>query len=98
MSSLSNIYQNDVHTPYSHISLIIVGPFMKWGVDFMTCHLTSYRGHRYIIVAVDYFTKWEKSMLTFTDDGETTTLFVVNQVIARFRVPKEIVTDYENHF
>jgi hypothetical protein len=37
-------------------------------------------------------------MPMFKDDGETTTLFLFNQIIARFGVPKEIVTDHGSHF
>jgi len=41
---------------------IIVGPFSRWGIDFMTCTPASAGGHKYIIVAVDYFTKWVEAM------------------------------------
>jgi hypothetical protein len=37
-------------------------------------------------------------MPTFKDDGETTTLFLFNQIIAQFGVPREIVTDHGSHF
>jgi hypothetical protein len=84
--------------PCSHVSVITVGPFTKWGIDFTTCHLASSRGHHYIIVAVDYFTKWVEAMPTFNNDGETTTLFIFNHIIARFDIPKEIVTDHGSHF
>jgi hypothetical protein len=78
--------------------VITVGPFTKWGIDYTTCNPPSNRGHRYIIVAVDYFMKWVKAMPTFKDDGETTTLFLFNQIIARFGIPREIVTDHGSHF
>ena len=55
--------------------VIIVGPFTKWGIDYTTCNPPSAKGHKYIIVAVDYFTKWVKAMPTFGNDGETTTFF-----------------------
>jgi hypothetical protein len=42
--------------------VVSVGPFAKWGIDFMTCHPHSVGGHGYIIVAVDYFTKWAEAM------------------------------------
>jgi hypothetical protein len=58
----------------------------------------STRGNRYIIVVVDYFTRWVEAMLTFKDDGETTTLFLFNQIIARFDVLKDIFTDHGSHF
>jgi hypothetical protein len=44
--------------------IVVVGPFAKWGIDFMTCNPTSTGGHGYIIVAVDYFTKWAEAMPT----------------------------------
>jgi hypothetical protein len=84
--------------PAPMFPVITVGPFTKWGVYFMTCHPTSSRGHRYIIVVMDYFTKWAEAMPTFVNDGETATLFIFNQVITRFGVPREIVTDHGSHF
>jgi hypothetical protein len=77
---------------------ITVGPFTKWGINFTTCHSASAKGHRYIIIAMDYFTKWVEAMPTFNNDGETTNLFIFNQIVARFIIPKEIVTDHVNHF
>ena len=78
--------------------IISVGPFMKWGIDYVTCNPTSAGGHKYIIVPVDYFTKWEEAMPTFKDDRETAAFFVFNQIIARFSIPKVIVTDHGSHF
>jgi hypothetical protein len=84
--------------PSPMFPIIVVGPFTKWGINFTTRHLTSTRGHRYIITVVDYFTKWVESMTTFKNDGETTTLFIFNQTVARFDILKEIVTDHVSHF
>jgi hypothetical protein len=82
--------------PLHHV--VSVGPFGKWGIDFMTCHPHSVGGHGYIIVAVDYFTKWAKAMPTFDNTRKTTTLFLFNHVISRFGVPQSIVTDHCSHF
>jgi hypothetical protein len=84
--------------PASMFPVIDVGPFTKWGIDFTTCHPNSSMGHCYIIVVVFYFTKWVEAMSTFNNDGETTALFVFNQIVARFSIPKEIVTDHGIHF
>jgi hypothetical protein len=78
--------------------VITIGPFKTCGIDYTTCNPPSARGHRYIIVAVDYFTKWVEAMLTFKYDGETMALFLFNQIIAWFGVPREIVTDHGSHF
>ena len=77
---------------------IIVGPFTKWGVYFMDYSPTSTGGNQHIIVVVDYFTKWVEAMPTIKYDGKTATFFVFNQIIALFRIPRDIVTDHGNHF
>jgi transposase InsO family protein len=63
----------------------------------MTCHPHSSGGHGYIIVAIDYFTKWAEAMLTFENTGNTATLFLFNHIMAHFGVPQAIVTDHRSH-
>ena len=53
----------------------------------MHCRPTSAEGHGYIIVAVDYFTKWDEPMPTYAEDGKTATLFLFNHIITIFGVP-----------
>jgi hypothetical protein len=84
--------------PAPMFPIITVGPFTKWGIDYTTCNPLSAREHRYIIIAIDYFTKWVKAMPMFKDDGETATLFLFNQIIARFDVLREIFTNHGSHF
>ena len=64
----------------------------------MHCNPTSAGGHCYIIVAMEYFTKWVEDMPTYAEDGKTTALFLFNHVIARFGLPQSIVTDHRSHF
>ena len=64
--------------PAPMFSGITVGPFTKWVIDYTTFNPPSARGHRYIIVAVDYFTKWVEAMTMIKDDGETMALFLFN--------------------
>ena len=78
--------------------IIDIGPFSKWGIDFMHCKPTSARKHGYIIVVVDYFTKWVEAIPTYAEDGKIVSLFLFNQVIARFGVPQAIITDHISHF
>jgi len=78
--------------------VVTVGPFTKRGIDFTTCNPPSVVNHRYIIVVVDYFTKWAEAMLTYKNDSDTVALFLFNQVISRFGIPREIVTDHGSHF
>eukprot|EP00253_Pinus_taeda_P028196 PITA_28196 len=64
----------------------------------MTCNPTSVGGHGYIIVVVDYFTKWVEVMPTLNNNGETAALFFFNHVVAQFGVSQAIVTDHGSHF
>jgi transposase InsO family protein len=49
-------------------------------------------------VAIDYFTKGDEIMPIIKYDGNTTAFFVFNQIITRFGIPSEIVTDHGSHF
>eukprot|EP00253_Pinus_taeda_P018091 PITA_18091 len=78
--------------------IIVFSPFAKWGIDFITCNPHSAGGHAYIILAVNYFTKWAEAMPTFLEDGKTAATFFFNHIIARLDVPQAIITDHGSHF
>ena len=88
-----------MHAPPAPLHPIIaIGPFSKWGIDFITCNPHSAGVHVYIILAVDYFTKWAETMPTLEADGKTAAIFMFNHIIARFGVPQAIITDHGRHF
>eukprot|EP00253_Pinus_taeda_P030694 PITA_30694 len=64
----------------------------------MTCNPSSTGGHGYIIVVIDYFTKWTEAMPTLNNNGKTAALFFFNHVVARFGVRQATVTDHGSHF
>jgi hypothetical protein len=78
--------------------MVFIGPFAKWGIEFMTCNPHSVNGNGYIIVAMDYFTKWVEAMPRFDKTEKHATLFILNRIITRFGVPKSIVTNHGTHF
>ena len=59
---------------------------------------TSTRGNGCIIVAMEYFMKWDEEIPTYEENGKSVALFLFNHVIARFGVPQAIVTDHRSHF
>ena len=88
-----------MHAPPAHLNLVItVGPFAKWGINYMTYNPRLARGHGYIIVVVDYFTKWAKAIPTYCVDGKMAYQFLFNHIIYRFGVPQAIVTYHGSHF
>lgn len=62
--------------------IIVVDPFTKWGIEFITCNPHSVKGHGYIILVVYYFTKWAEAMSKFAANGKTAATFVFNHMIA----------------
>ena len=64
----------------------------------MIINPTSANSHKYIIVDVDYFTKWVEAMPTFDCKSEMVTRFFFNQIISRFGVPKHLVSNHGKHF
>ena len=59
---------------------------------------TSVEGHHYIIVVIDYFTKWAKEIPTFIYDSKNASLFMFNHIIAWFGIHEAIVTNHGSHF
>jgi hypothetical protein len=51
-------------TPASVMNPIVKPwPFRGWGLDFIReIHRGSSKGHRFILVAMDYFTKWDEAV------------------------------------
>src|SRR5262245_54699630 len=55
-------------------------------------------GYHYIIVAIDYFTKWSEAKALDNICAETVTQFIFEDVICHFGCPKEIQTDNSKSF
>nr|GEX56560.1 reverse transcriptase domain-containing protein [Tanacetum cinerariifolium] len=70
--------------------------FDVWGIDFMGQFL-SLRGNRYILVAVDYFSKWVEVKALPTNDARVVVMFL-KSLFARFETPRAIISDRETHF
>lgn len=78
--------------------IVIVGPFAKWGIDFTTCHPTLAVEHKYIIGSqLIHQLGWSYAHL-FRWWEDNNHIFLFNHIIARFRYPKQIVTNHGSHF
>ncbi|XP_059073533.1 uncharacterized protein LOC131874261 [Cryptomeria japonica] len=68
-------------------------PFMKWGLDFIRfIKPPSSAGHKWVITATDYFTKWTEAV-ALKEASETTILNFYDELITRFGVPESKVLD-----
>nr|GEY31284.1 reverse transcriptase domain-containing protein [Tanacetum cinerariifolium] len=70
--------------------------FDVWGIDFMV-PFPSYRGNKYILVAVDYLSKWVEAKALPTNDARVVCKFLKN-LIARFGMPRAIISDRGTYF
>nr|GEZ21168.1 reverse transcriptase domain-containing protein [Tanacetum cinerariifolium] len=68
----------------------------KKGIDFMGPFLSS-RGNKYILVAVDYLSKWVEAKALPTNDARVVCKFL-KSLFARFGTPRAIISDRGTYF
>ena len=69
-------------------------PFVAWGMDVTgPIEQAASNGQRFILVAIDYFTKWVEAASYKSVTKKVVADFVRNNLICRFGVPKSIITD-----
>nr|GEW03030.1 reverse transcriptase domain-containing protein [Tanacetum cinerariifolium] len=70
--------------------------FDVWGIDFIGPFLNS-KGNKYILVAVNYLSKWVKAKALPTNDARVVVKFL-KSLFSRFGTPKAIISDRGTHF
>nr|GEW48984.1 reverse transcriptase domain-containing protein [Tanacetum cinerariifolium] len=70
--------------------------FNVWGIDFIGPFPSS-RGNKYILVAVDYLSKWVEAKALPTNDARVVVKFL-KSLFARFGTPRAIISDRNTHF
>ena len=53
---------------------------------------------KYILVAVDYVSKWVEAIALSNNEGKSVTAFLKNNIFSRFGTPREIISDGGSHF
>jgi hypothetical protein len=75
-------------------SIVKPWPFRGWGLDFIgEIHPESSKGHRFILVATDFFTKWTEAVLSRNMTHQKVISFVQEHIIYQFGVPQSMTTD-----
>ncbi|GJX94079.1 reverse transcriptase domain-containing protein [Tanacetum coccineum] len=70
--------------------------FDIWGIDFIGSFPSS-RGNKYILVAVDYLSKWVEAKALPTNDARVVCKFL-KTLFSRFGAPRAIISDRGTHF
>lgn len=71
--------------------------FVVWGIDFMGPFPISF-GNSYILVAIDYVSKWVEAVATKSYDANVVLKFLRKNVFSRFGTPRAIISDGGSHF
>uniref|UniRef100_A0A669C557 Gypsy retrotransposon integrase-like protein 1 n=1 Tax=Oreochromis niloticus TaxID=8128 RepID=A0A669C557_ORENI len=73
-------------------------PMERVGVDILGPFPTTDQGNRYVLVAMDYFTKWPEAYAVPDQSAVTTAERLVNEMFCRFGVPEELHSDQGRNF
>ncbi|GJV00901.1 reverse transcriptase domain-containing protein [Tanacetum coccineum] len=68
-------------------------PFYKWGIDIAGPFPEGPGKVKFLIVAIDYFTKWIEAKAVATITGNQVKKFVWDNIVCRFGLPGEIISD-----
>ncbi|RDY14549.1 gag-pol, partial [Mucuna pruriens] len=71
--------------------------FDVWGIDFMGPFPIS-NGYSYILLVVDYVSRWIEAIGTKTNDAKVVVVFLKSNIFCRFGVPKALISDQGSHF
>jgi hypothetical protein len=68
--------------------------FRGWDLDFIRqIHPSSSKGHRFVLVATDYFTKWPKVVPLKNMTHKEVIEFITEHIIHKFGIPQTLATD-----
>ena len=72
---------------------VTIEPFEKWTLDFVGPISPMSCKKKYILVCIDYVTKWVEAKYLFRSIEKSMVEFIYEEIFTRFGVPREIVTD-----
>jgi ribonuclease HI len=87
------------HTPkYDLVTISSTWPFFKWGMDILGPFPEGRGRVKFLLVVVDYFTKWLEVKPLATISSKQVITFFWEKIVCRYGFPGEIVTDNGRQF
>ena len=77
--------------------ILVVQIFYVWGIDFIGPFPSSI-SNMYILLAMDYVSKWVEATTCPINDAITVVGFIQRNIFRRFGAPKTIISDKGSHF
>jgi len=78
-------------------NILVIELFDVGGIDFIG-HFPSSYSNKFILVAVEYFSKWMEDAAFLTNDARVVLNFLRRNMFSRFDTPREIISDGRKHF
>ncbi len=72
--------------------------FEKWKIDIIRLLPITREGNRYIVITMDYFTRWSKVRAIKAANAETVATFIYEEIICQFESPRVLQSDRGIHF
>ncbi|GJX28581.1 reverse transcriptase domain-containing protein [Tanacetum coccineum] len=88
-----------IHAPIPRLlktfmtSIMAPWPFYQWGMDILGPLTPARGGAKFVVVAIDYFTKWIEAKPLVKITGKEIIRFVMDNIICRYGLPRIIVTN-----
>jgi len=84
--------------PIELISLVSPWPFAWWGIDLLGPFPKAVGKFKYLVVAIDYSTKWIEVEPLAKITAKNVLRFFKRNILARFRVLTLVISDNGNQF
>ncbi len=62
--------------------------FERWGINIVGPLPITREGNRYIVVAMNYFSRWPEAKSLKVANAETVATFIYEEIICRFGAPR----------
>ena len=88
-----------IHAPVTSLKNIpITWPFARWGMDLLGPFPACNGGCKYLVVTIDYFSKWIEAMPLGKITSQAVQNFFWQNIICRYGVPRELTVDNGKQF
>ena len=88
-------YTNNINVSPTTLNVLSAPwPFSMWGIDAIgAIEPKASNGHCFILVAIDYFTKWVETASYANVTRKVVAKFIKREIICRYDLPSRIITD-----
>ena len=77
--------------------ILVIELYNVWGIDFIGPFVSSH-GMKYILMEVDYVSKWVEAITLANNEGKSVTTFLKENIFSRFGTPRDIISDRDPTF